>query len=199
VTGSNTATIIAAFFKSTWLREHVLEPGQMLSWSLNSPHRVDNADCMNISVTSDHWMNDNRCAPKMHLANAVLRHRPGLRASRRSQAGPCYWAQSALEAAWRRSPWRTIHQRQMRSVDCRPDLDAAGGCSDIAAGFCVGCLASGCHRQPLLRRSHRGHGCGRVVAGPLRTRGPYALAMFEALHASAKSAHAGSAAELQVR
>ena len=41
-----------------------LEPGQMLTWPLNAPHRVENADCMNVSVTTEHWTPENRRATR---------------------------------------------------------------------------------------------------------------------------------------
>ncbi len=111
-----------------------LEPGQMLSWPLNSPHRVDNEDCLNISVTSEHWTPENRRAQKVHLANAVLRHRLGLKPQGRALAGPAYWAKAALQAAWRRSPLASATQRQRRSVEFRLAPGEPGGCIDIAAG-----------------------------------------------------------------
>jgi len=110
-----------------------LQPGQMLSWPLNSPHRVDNEDCLNISVTTEHWTDENRRAQKMHLANAVLRHKLGIRARKRTLAGPSYWTKAALQAAWRRSPWATTMQRQSRPVDFRMAPDAPGGYVDLVA------------------------------------------------------------------
>ena len=111
-----------------------LEPGQMLSWPLNSPHRVDNEDCLNISVTSEHWTADNRRAQKVHLANAVLRHRLGMSPRGRSLSGPAYWAKAALQAAWRRSPMAGATQKELRPVDFRLVPGAPGGCVDIAVG-----------------------------------------------------------------
>jgi hypothetical protein len=111
-----------------------LEPGQMLGWPLNSPHRVDNEDCLNISVTSEHWTDANRRAQKVHLANAVLRHRLGLKPQGRSLQGPGYWAKAALQAAWRRSPLAQAPQRALRPVDFRLAQGAPGGYVDIAAG-----------------------------------------------------------------
>ena len=37
-----------------------LKPGQMVHWPLNCPHRVENEDCLNVSVTTEHWTNDLR-------------------------------------------------------------------------------------------------------------------------------------------
>lgn len=120
-----------AFDKQAWVFD--LEPGQMLSWPLNSPHRVDNEDCMNISVTTEHWTDDNRRAQKLHLANAVLRHKLGIQARKRQLSGPSYWTKAVLQAAWRRSPWAGVIQRQSRPVDFRMAPDAPGGYVDLSS------------------------------------------------------------------
>ncbi len=107
-----------------------LEPGQMLTWPLNAPHRVENADCLNVSVTTEHWTPENRRAQKMHLANAVLRHRLGWRPRSRALVGPGYWAKAALQAAWRRSPWAGQTHKALRPVEFRLDPRAPGGLVD---------------------------------------------------------------------
>jgi hypothetical protein len=109
-----------------------LEPGQMLTWPLNAPHRVENADCLNVSVTTEHWTPENRRAQKVYLANAVLRHRLGLRPGGRALSGPGYWAKAALQAAWRRSPWAGATQRALRPVEFRLDPRAPGGLVETA-------------------------------------------------------------------
>ncbi len=111
-----------------------LEPGQMLTWPLNSPHRVENEDCMNISVTTEHWTPDNRRAQKVHLANALLRHRLGWQPSGRALSGPAYWTKATLQAVWRRSPWAVATQRKLRPVDFRLAPTAPGGYVDIQSG-----------------------------------------------------------------
>ncbi len=107
-----------------------LEPGQMLTWPLNAPHRVENADCLNVSVTTEHWTPENRRAQKVHLANAVLRHRLGLRPRSRALVGPHYWAKAALQAAWRRSPWAGQTQKALRPLEFRLDPQSPGGLVD---------------------------------------------------------------------
>jgi hypothetical protein len=112
-----------------------LEPGQMLTWPLNSPHRIDNHDCLNISVTTEHWTPQNRRSQQVSLANAVLRHRFGLGARARQLSGPGFWARWALQAAWRRSPWARQAQRRERPIDFRLDLQAPGAVLDTATHF----------------------------------------------------------------
>lgn len=110
-----------------------LEPGQMLSWPLNAPHRVENLDCLNVSVTMEHWTPENRRAQKVHLANALLRHRLRVCARSRALSGPSYWAKAALQAAWRRSPWAVQTQKALRPVEFRLDERAPGALVDMAA------------------------------------------------------------------
>ena len=110
-----------------------LEPGGMLTWPLNSPHRVDNHDCLNISVTTEHWTAANRRAQRMLLANGVLRHRLHWAPRSRAVDGPGYWAKSVLQAAWRRSPWAASTQQAHRPVEFRLDPAAPGGIAELAA------------------------------------------------------------------
>ena len=88
---------------------------------------------MNVSVTTEHWTPENRRAQKVHLANAVLRHRLGLRPRKRALAGPGYWAKAALQAAWRRSPWAGSTQKALRPIEFRLDTRAPGGLVDNIA------------------------------------------------------------------
>lgn len=112
-----------------------LEPGQALHWPLNSPHRIDNHDCLNISVTTEHWTTQNRRSQQVTLANAVLRQRLGMGASSRQLAGPGFWAKWALQAAWRRSPWARQAQRGERPIDFRLDPDRLGAVLDMPVQF----------------------------------------------------------------
>ena len=110
-----------------------LAPGQMLTWPLNAPHRVENFDELNISLTSEHWTAANRRSQRVLLANAVMRHRLGVAAASQAHSGPGYWAKVALQAAWRRSPWAARTQRAERPVEFHLAPDAAhaqGACID---------------------------------------------------------------------
>ena len=109
-----------------------LEPGGMLTWPLNSPHRIDNHDCVNVSVTSEHWTAANRRSQKVLLANAVLRHRLHLAPAGHAVSGAGYWGKVALQAAWRRSPWAARTQSAHRPIEFRLAADAPGGIRDIA-------------------------------------------------------------------
>lgn len=112
-----------------------LEPGQWLTWPLNSPHRIDNHDCLNISVTTEHWTPQNRRSQQVSLANAVLRHRFGLGARSRQLTGPSFWAKWALQASWRRSPWARQTQQRERPIDFKLDPAMAGAVLDTAVHY----------------------------------------------------------------
>jgi hypothetical protein len=107
-----------------------LEPGQGLAWPLNAPHRIDNHDCLNISVTTEYWTEDNRRSQQVHLANALLR-RWHLPTGGRALSGPAYWAKAALQAAWWRSPWARRARRVERPIDFRLDPRRPGHVIDI--------------------------------------------------------------------
>jgi hypothetical protein len=110
-----------------------LEPGGMLAWPLNSPHRIDNHDCLNISVVTEHWTDMNRRSQKVILANAVLRnYLHWTPRSRSLNPGPTYWAKSLLQAAWRRSHWAKGTRRAHRPVAFRLAPEVPGGVVDIA-------------------------------------------------------------------
>ena len=107
-----------------------LEPGQALAWPLTAPHRIDNHDCLNISVTTEFWTPHNRRSQQVHLANGVLR-RMGLPAGGRTLHGPAYLAKAGLQALWRRSPWGQRTRSLQRPLDFRLDPQAPGGWVDM--------------------------------------------------------------------
>jgi hypothetical protein len=108
-----------------------LEPGGMLTWPLNSPHRVDNHDCLNISVTTEHWTDENRRSQQLHLAHAVMRKHLGWEPRSTALEGPAFMAKAALQAAWRRSPWSVRVQAASRPIEFRLDPSAPGGIVEL--------------------------------------------------------------------
>jgi hypothetical protein len=88
-----------------WFDEHAvvydLEPGQMLHWPLNGPHRVVNHDCLNVSLTVEHWTDEILRSYLMNMANGVLRGQLGWQPRSRATSGPTYWGKAGLAAFWR--------------------------------------------------------------------------------------------------
>ena len=72
-----------------------LQPGEMLHWPHNGPHRVDNEDCLNVSVTTEHWTTSLRNAYAVNYANGLLR-KCGFDPSSRPESGPGLYSRLAL-------------------------------------------------------------------------------------------------------
>lgn len=91
---------------------HDLEPGQMLTWALNGPHRVVNEDVMNVSVTTEHFTPEIRRRYAVRYGNALLRRGAGgVGASSDAITGPGFYAKAGLAAAH-----RTLFRKAKASV-----------------------------------------------------------------------------------
>jgi hypothetical protein len=91
----------------TWFDDYAevydMEPGDMLHWALNGPHRVSNLDSVCVSLTTEHWTSSIRRSYAMHYGNGILRNAVHVRPRSSSLDGPAFWAKAGLTAAWRRS------------------------------------------------------------------------------------------------
>lgn len=102
-----------------WFDDHAkvidLKPGDMAHWPLNGPHRVENRDCLNISVTTEHWTPEIRRHFAVQYGNGILR-KFGWTPKSADLYGPTAWAKIAMTAAWRLSgqQQRQAFKRQMR-------------------------------------------------------------------------------------
>jgi hypothetical protein len=76
-----------------------LEPGRMLHWPLNCPHRIVNADCLNVSFTTEHMTDELRNTYAVNYANGVLRRTLGLETLTRPTSGAGLYARLGLAAA----------------------------------------------------------------------------------------------------
>ncbi|MBP7704066.1 MAG: transcriptional regulator [Caulobacter sp.] len=74
-----------------------LEPGQCLTWPLYAPHRVENLDVFNVSLSLDFQTWETRLTRGAHYANGVLRRRLGMTPA--GMAGTPMAARAALWAA----------------------------------------------------------------------------------------------------
>ena len=119
----------------SWFDEYALtydlEPGQMVYWPTNAPHRVENQDCLNISLTVDFLTESIRRAQIVSLANGLLRHRFGWRPCSRSIQGPSYWAKAVLQKGLRNSSWIRRARLERRAVEFRLDRTAPGAVVDL--------------------------------------------------------------------
>lgn len=97
-----------------------LEPGKMLHWPLNCPHRVVNEDCLNISFTTEHWTNDLRRAYAVNYANGVMRRYLPKSRFLADTSGMAAIAKIGLAAAHKLSGMNT-RSKQVFPIDFRVD------------------------------------------------------------------------------
>jgi cupin-like protein len=118
-----------------WYDRHAqvidLEPGQMLNWPLNAPHRVENLGTVNISMTVSYVNDDIRRAEIVNLANGLLRHRFGYQPKGRSLRGPSYLAKAVLQKLLRNGKWVKRERSARRPIDFRLDETDLGKIVDL--------------------------------------------------------------------
>jgi hypothetical protein len=108
-----------------------LEPGQMLNWPLNAPHRVENLDSVNISMTVSYVNSDIRRADVVSIANGLLRHRFGRQPKSRNIRGPSFWGKAVMQKVLRDSGWVKRERKARRTVDFRLDAGQPGKIVDL--------------------------------------------------------------------
>jgi hypothetical protein len=109
-----------------------LEPGRMLHWPLNHPHRIVNHDCLNVSFTTEHWTTALRNTYLVNYANGVIRrYAPSARLSQ-STAGPTAWAKFGLAAGVKMMGLQA-KRRHRFTIDFRVDPVAPFGVRNIDA------------------------------------------------------------------
>lgn len=75
-----------------------LQPGQYLHWDLNGPHRIVNGECVNVSMTTEHYTSQIRKVYAVNYANGLLRKYAGLEVLSQNTSGPGFWAKAAFAA-----------------------------------------------------------------------------------------------------
>ncbi len=110
----------------------VLEPGQMMHWPLNCPHRVVNEDCLNISVTTEHYTTQIAKSYAVNYANGVLRNRFGVKHLSQSTSSASFYPKAALTMAWRKLNLQKA-RRFIPTVDFTLDPASPTRMADIPA------------------------------------------------------------------
>lgn len=107
-----------------------LQPGQMLHWPLNAPHRIINNDCVNVSFTTEHFTDEIRRKFIVNKANGILRHRLGMNPRSQETDGLPYWAKYGIAGAYRVSGLQK-QRRLSFNVDFTVDPNAPQGVRTI--------------------------------------------------------------------
>jgi hypothetical protein len=105
-------------------------PGQMLTWPLNAPHRVENLE-FSVSMTVEYGMRDIQRKFYVNGANCMLRERLGIEPGT-SIAGPSYWAKTALYGAAKVSGLLEAKRRHRRPITFHLDPKVPGTIVEVA-------------------------------------------------------------------
>ncbi len=117
-----------------WFDDHAevvdLEAGRMVHWPINCPHRVVNHDCLNISVTTEHWTKELRNIYATNYANGILRKHLGFKNLSQSTSGASLYGKLGLAALYKFSGL----ERQRAAgfnIDFKVDPKAPNSVADI--------------------------------------------------------------------
>lgn len=119
-----------------WFDNHAkvfdIGPGEMLSWELNAPHRVENLDSFSVSMTVSYTTDHIRRRDVVNLANGLLRHRFGYAPKSHDLSGPSFFAKKVLQKLWRDSGWVKRERSARRPTEFRLDAAEPGGIVELA-------------------------------------------------------------------
>lgn len=101
-----------------------ISPGQMLSWPLNSPHRIENLG-FSISMTIEYAMRDIQRKVLVNGANCILREQLKFDPSSKT-TGPSFWAKTALWGAAKLTGVVEAKRRRRRPVTFHLDPERLG-------------------------------------------------------------------------
>jgi hypothetical protein len=120
---------------ATWFDDfatiHDLKPGEMLTWPLYQPHRVQNHDCLNVSVTMEHWTKPIWNSYAVNYGNGVLRRTLGLRNSSTRDYGLHVYPKAAAAFLWKKMGRQTKGD-VVKKRHFRIDASSSNGRSEIA-------------------------------------------------------------------
>ena len=119
-----------------WYDEHAtvfeIGPGEMLHWPLNAPHRVENLDCLNVSMTTEYWTETIRRSQIINMANGILRNKIGITPRSRSTSGPVFYAKAAMQAGVKRLGLLRRERKARRPITFRLDEQHLGQVVELA-------------------------------------------------------------------
>ena len=113
-----------------WFDEYAnvvdLHPGEMVTWPLYAPHRVLNHDCLNISVTMEHWTKQIWNSYAVHYGNGVLRRTIGLQHPSTVDHGLHVYPKAGAAMIWKKMG-KQISGDVVKQRDFRIDVNSPNG------------------------------------------------------------------------
>jgi hypothetical protein len=118
----------------TWFDEQAtvfdLRPGEMLTWPLYAPHKVENHDCLNVSVTMEHWTQAIWNSYAVHYGNGVLRRTLGLQNTSTRDHGLHVYPKAASAFLWKKMG-KQLRGDVVKTRNFRIDAGSDNGRADI--------------------------------------------------------------------
>lgn len=108
-----------------------LQPGDMIHWPLYAPHRVENHDCLNISVTTEHWTSEIWNSYAVNYGNGVLRRTIGWRNGSTKPSGLHVYPKAAAAFVWKKMG-KQIKGDVVKRRDFRIDVNAESGRTTVS-------------------------------------------------------------------
>lgn len=110
-----------------------LEPGDALSWKMQQPHRVENLDGLNVSITTSYFTPAARKFYGVIYANGAMRRLFGISPQSHAAIGPVALVKCALAAGIRASGVLKAHERVFETT-FEVDPTNERGYHDLAGG-----------------------------------------------------------------
>lgn len=107
-----------------------LQPGELLTWAHNAPHRVENHDMLNVSLSTEHFTLASMKKYGVYFSNGFLNRRFGIGPLSTQQQGIRPWMKSALTLGLKKSGLQKEYRRA-KMVSFRVDPTAPNGVRDI--------------------------------------------------------------------
>lgn len=107
-----------------------LQPGEILTWPQNVPHRVENRDMLNVSLSTEHFTLETMKRYGVYFANGYLDRRFGIGPLGTGVNGLAPWMKSAFTMGLKKSGLQKEHRRE-KIVSFRVDPSAPKGVRDI--------------------------------------------------------------------
>ncbi len=107
-----------------------LEPGMMVTWPINGPHRIVNDDELSVSMVMEYFQPIAWKRYAVYYANAVLRRRFGRPARSTTTSGPVMWGKALASIAFKLGKVQRQY-RHKRYLTFRIDPGSATGYAEM--------------------------------------------------------------------
>lgn len=110
-----------------------LEPGMVANWPLNGPHRVENHDMLNVSLSVEYLTMPAVAHANMLYFNGYMRRRFGAHPDRRRDTGARMWAKAAAARLIKLTGGKDVYRKDS-PVRFRLDPKVEGGVAYLHEG-----------------------------------------------------------------